>query len=533
MSKIIVRNTCILITDYNLGDCRMIENQFMIYDRITHNAYPFGMYYDEEYKVLFIPKVDISWVEKSLGIFDSTEYQRGCDEFDYIEGGVGLKYAPRDDDQKEALRFMTGAAEYSNYKNAKQLSVCLGTGKGKTYLAIAATAYYEMKSIIITYSVNWLNQWADRITEYTDIQKKDIKMINGSAAINKILKAKSSPKYKVYLVTHSTLSTYASANGWEAVGELFQKIRVGLKIIDEAHLNFANISMIDFFTNTFKTYYLTATPARSSEEENAIYNKYFKNVPYISLFDEEIDPHTRYIALKFNSHPSIYDVRECRNAYGLDRNKYIDYLTNQPEYEKLLTIILDLALKNEGKCLIYIGTNKAIAYTARWIKVHYPELYDNIGIFTTLVSKEEKEAQKEKKIILSTTKSAGAAMDIKGLKMTVVLNEPFKSHVLAQQSLGRTRDSDTFYIECVDIGFSQIRKYYYYKRPVFDKYALSCSDLPMRESELNARYERILAERGMDNEIPIPFISWGMNNIRLQFISWNIDDVKSQFINWN
>ena len=87
--------------------------------------------YDEEYKILFIPKVDISWVEKSLGIFDSTEYQRGCDEFDYIDGGVGLKYAPRDDDQKEALRFMTGVAEYSNYKNAKQLSVCLGTGKGK------------------------------------------------------------------------------------------------------------------------------------------------------------------------------------------------------------------------------------------------------------------------------------------------------------------------------------------------------------------------------------------------------------------
>ena len=521
MSKIIVRNTCIIITDYNLGDCRAIENQFTVYERITHNSYPFGMHYDEEYRMLFIPKIDVSWVEKMLGVFDDTEYQKKCDEFEYVKGGIGLKCAPRDDDQREALRFMTGAGEYEKYRNNKQLSVCLGTGKGKTYLAIATTAYYEMKSIIITYSVNWLNQWAERIMQYTDITSKDIKMINGSATINKLLKSKNTPKYKVYLVTHSTLNTYATANGWESVGELFKKIKVGLKIFDEAHLNFANISMIDFFTNTYKTYYLTATPARSSEDENIIYNKYFKNVPYISLFDEEIDPHTRYIALKFNSHPTIFDVRQCRNAYGLDRNKYIDYLTRQPVYEKLLRIILDLALKNEGKCLIYIGTNKAIAYTAKWIKSHYPELYNDVGIFTTLVSKEEKESQKDKKIILSTTKSAGVAMDIMGLKMTVVLNEPFKSHVLAQQSLGRTRADDTFYIECVDTAFPQIRKYYYYKRPIFDKYALSCSDLPMRDNELDARYDKIIAERNMIYNNPQPFINW--NNDKKPFIIWNTE----------
>ena len=521
MSKIIVRNTCIIITDYNLGDCKAIENQFTIYERITHSTYHFGMYYDEEYRMLFLPKVDISWIEKCLGIYDSTEYQRNSDEFEYIKDGVGLKYPPRDDDQREALRFMTGTGEYGKYKNSRQLSVCLGTGKGKTYLSIAAVSYYEMKSIIITYSVNWLNQWAERIMEYTDITSKDIKLINGSAAINKLLKSKKTPKYKIYLVTHSTLNTYATSNGWESIGELFKKIKVGLKIIDEAHLNFANISMIDFFTNTYKTYYLTATPARSSEDENIIYNKYFKNIPSISLFDEEIDPHTRYIALKFNSHPTIYDIKQCKNAYGLDRNKYIDYLTNQPVYEKLLRIILDLALKNKGKCLIYIGTNKAIAYTAKWIKCHYPELYNDVGVFTTLVPKEEKEAQKEKKIILSTTKSAGAALDIADLKMTVVLDEPFKSHVLAQQTLGRTRADETFYIECIDIGFSQIKRYYYYKRPIFDKYALSCSDLPMRDSELNARYDKIIAERSMINSTPQSFINW--KNDKQQFINWNVE----------
>ena len=112
-------------------------------------------------------------------------------------------------------------------------------------------------------------------------------------------------------------------------------------------------------------------------------------------------------------------------------------------------------------------------------------------------------------------------MDIDGMKVTVVLNEPFKSHVLAQQSLGRTRADNTFYIECVDIGFSQIKKYYYYKRPIFDKYALSCSDLPMRDSELNARYDKIIAERSMINSTPQSFINW--NNDKQQFINWNVE----------
>ena len=217
--------------------------------------------------------------------------------------------------------------------------------------------------------------------------------------------------------------------------------------------------MLDFYTNVFRTYYVTATPKRSDWREDRIYQISIKNIPFIDLFDENNDPHTDYIAIKWNSRPTQQQISMCRNMYGLDRNKYIDYLTNQPVYEKLLRIILDLALKNKGKCLIYIGTNKAIAYTAKWIKCHYPELYNDVGVFTTLVPKEEKEFQKDKKIILSTTKSAGAALDIADLKMTVVLDEPFKSHVLAQQTLGRTRADETSYTECIDIGFSQIKRY--------------------------------------------------------------------------
>ena len=491
MEKIIVKNSCIMITDYHKGECTKIENIFKIYDRISFKAYEFGSYYDEDNYILYLPRIDVWYLQRETGLAKSDVIiERTCDEYEYISG-LELKVAPRDDFQKEALRFCTGNGEYKQNAGMPQLGLSLTTGKGKTYVSIATASYYEMKTIVITYSVGWLEQWKERIKDYTNLSDRDIYMISGSASINRILKS-GKDDHKIYLVTHSTITTFANKYGWDKITQLFLNLKVGIKIIDEAHLNFVNVSMIDFFTNTFKTYYLTATPARSSEEENNIYGLYFKNVPSINLFDEEIDPHTKYIALKFNSHPSVYDIQECKNAYGLDRNRYIDYLTKRPVFDYILYVILDLAIKAGGKCLIYIGTNSAIKYTYHWINMHFPELSGDVGIFTTLVDKVQKEKEKDKRIILSTTKSAGAAMDIKGLKLTIVLDEPFKSHVLAQQSLGRTRDDNTYYIECVDMGFKQIIKYYNYKLPIFQKYALSCSEMPMRQEELEVRANIIL-----------------------------------------
>ena len=68
MSRIIVRNSSIVITDYELGSCLRIENCFYKYDMITHSKSPLGMYYDKETKCLCLPRgIDIWFVEKYIG----------------------------------------------------------------------------------------------------------------------------------------------------------------------------------------------------------------------------------------------------------------------------------------------------------------------------------------------------------------------------------------------------------------------------------------------------------------------------------
>ena len=147
-----------------------------------------------------------------------------------------------------------------------------------------------------------------------------------------------------------------------------------------------------------------------------------------------------------------------------------------------------MAQNKPGKHLFYIGTNEAILYVRDWIYKNFPELIGQVGIYTSIIPPDKKKQELDKKIILSTTKSAGAAMDIKGLVETVNLAEPFKSKLIAQQTLGRTRDDNTMYKDIVDNGFYYTKKFYDFKKPVFKKYASSCVEVNLRQEELEAKY---------------------------------------------
>lgn len=487
--------------NYDLGDCPPIENTFSVYSMTYHRKFPKGMIYDSENRKLFLPRgIDLGYLERmfqSEPVIDTS-----IDPIGDI-GQVLLKYKPRDEVQHEAIKFMLSMDQYWQNERHTMLSVNLNTGKGKTYCAIAVAAFLGLRSIVITDNISWLEQWEKFFLEYTDIKKDEIFLISGAPSLMKLFNRDIS-KYKVILSTHSTIKSIGDKQGWNKIKEFFSYCKIGVKFYDEAHLNFDNMFQIDCYSNTFLTYYLTATPSRSDAAENAIFQLYFKNVPKIVLFDKDEDPHTKYAAIKFNSHPTPLDISRCKNKYGLDRIEYVDYLVHNNRFKDLLLILVDMALRKKGRHLFYIGTNEAIIYVRDLIYEMYPCLIGHVGIYTSIIPTEQKQAELEKKIILSTTKSAGAAMDIKGLVETVNLAEPFKSNVLAQQTLGRTRDNNTIYKDIVDTGFFYTKKFYEAKRPVFNKYATECVEINLSDQELRDRAEKI-REQNESMVFPIIF----------------------------
>lgn len=496
-----VYNTCIQVHGYEINDCPEVQEMFTIYDKVLDQYTSKAMWYDVNTKVLTLPRsMDINWLANKLNTVPN--FHTSWDPYDeHLQ--INLRYQPRNDIQLKAIKFILGKGEYQDTLNYPQLGVNLNTGAGKTFVTIFASAYFGMRSIMITSSTGWIEQWRDRILEYTDTKPSEIYIITGKPSVAMILQGKVDiSKIKYFLASHQTLHSYATENGksedWSKITELFKKLRVGLKIYDEAHIMFDSIWKTDFYTNTKKTLYLTATPARSDKDEDVIYQETFRFMPKIDLFNGETDPHTRYISILYNSHPTQGQQWWCSNKYGFDRNKYCHFITTKEGKNylfKIITILMELIISTNSKTLIYIGTNNAIKVVYDYIIKNYPYMKDNIGIYTSIEkNKFIKEQQLDKMIILSTTKSCGAAIDIKGLKMTIVLAEPFKSQVLARQSLGRTRDKDTTYIEIVDVGFDACKGCYLSKKPVFEKYATSVEEIPFTRTVWDPTLQKNVAD---------------------------------------
>ena len=493
MAKIVVHRTYIAIEDYNLGDNKSLEYSLSIFDKTYHKFEHIGYNYDAANRILKIPRgVSVQKLENGFHSIAQVDYN--FTPYYNFATPIGLKYSPRDNDQLEAIKFIVGMGKYQINKKKSMLSLNLNTGKGKTYCTIASIAYMGLTSMVISPMSDLMDQWINFFIEYTDIDPKRIYRIAGSPSIDKLF-TRSPGSYDIYICSHDTLNSYGKNNGWQTVNELFAYLGIGVKVFDEAHLNFENMFAIDCSTHVYKTLYLTATMGRSDREEDQIFQTYFNGTPYIDLFHEDTDPHTSYIAIKYNSKPSPLDIEGCINGYGLKRYAYTNYVVDQPNFECILYILMEKIMKSKGKWLIYVGTNEAIIKVRDWIYTHYPSMVGLVGIYTSIVDPEVKANQLNKPIILSTTKSAGAAMDIKGLVKTVNLAEPFRSRVLAQQTLGRTRADKTQYLDIVDLGFDQTRRFYNFKKPIFNKYALDCKEIILSDRDLYREKERIEESR--------------------------------------
>ena len=484
-----LRNSALVAHNYHPRDNERLERMFSVYDKGRHVYKPLGIYYDAKNKDLYIPGgVQLYYAIPSFRRQDVIP-RIPPDPYDFI-GKVQLKAQPKDGRQKEAIRFCVGLGEYSRNRNLPQLSLNLHTGVGKTYVAIFTFAFYGIRTIMITSGADWLDQWRGELLNHTDLRDDEIYTLSGAPSIFKLLNGLKDPsKIRFYLCTHSTIYSWGKRYGWEAIRKLFQDLRIGIKVYDEAHLYFENICRIDFFTNCLKTYYLTATPLKSDFYQNKIYQRSFETVPKISLYDEEVDPHTRFLALKFNSHPTAFDIQQIAQAtqYGFSIINYVKYFSSKEVFYKLLHIVMIhcLAEMQPGdRMLIYIATNDAIMLAYRWLKYYYWNI--PIGIYTSLTPKQQKREQLDCTCILTTTKSAQALLNIANLKKIVLFAEPFNSEPMSIQVMGRARNQDTELIELVDYGFTRLVEWYKNKKyRVYQKYATECNEVTYSDHEIN------------------------------------------------
>ena len=472
-STFIVKHSSIVVPNYIPGSCQKLEENLSIWDDLYFRYKGVGFQYDEDSQTLYLPRgLDIGYLESLLNRRAEIDYNYNDEEHVTIR----LKTEPRNDIQQRSIAYLLGEGSKFGYTKTKsQLALTLQTGDGKSYCVVAALSFMRTKSLILTHVDNIKQQWISSFKQFTNIQEDYMLDIKGSKVIEKIMKMDGPLPWKVYFVNRKTFQSYAKKHGWDAVDEFIKKIKIGVKVFDEAHIEFETMMHIDFHTNVKKTFYLTANFERSDFKENKVFKLCFKNIPKFGTeASKEKDRHIVYVPVFFNSHPSLEDKMGVKGIKGwLDKNKYSDYLMKKDSFFEILDKALDmLKLEGESSRLLVLSSKIDSTY---YIESFLKEKYNgkDIGIYNSKIDDKVKEHVKaECDIISSTPKSMGTGTDIPELRYVINI-EPYSSAVQANQMAGRLRalqnGNKTFFFELIDEGFPEITRMYKKRLPVFKK----------------------------------------------------------------
>lgn len=470
--KIRVYHSHIEIFPYTLGENKILEKQLSIWIDAEYRYDPVGYYVMDD--TLYVPRgYNIYALEKQ---FNSTAFTiKECDEYKSFRG-VHMVLPPRDRIQEESIDFLSADGKFKNAVPYSQQALVLDTGDGKTYTCIHSIINLKMRAIIITHQDKIKNQWISSFLDKTDVPEDKLININGSGMITNIMKNKVEGYF--YFINHQTITSYAKSHGPEAIRDFFKKIKVGIKVFDEAHLSFKNVIRIDMFSNTKKTFYLTANFGRSDSKESALFKKAFSSVYKFGEETknyEEKRKHIIYVPVIYRSNPSMMHLQLASNMYGfsvLGFSKYALHLDPDKTMMRNFYQVFDIACNLEGKILVTVPKISDTEYMKSVIAKEYPHLNKTIATINSNNSKEENEDAKKADIICSTIKSCGTGVDIHGLRCIINL-EPFSSNITTNQLSGRLReyakDKDTYFFDFIDIGFSVCERQYKTKLKLLKK----------------------------------------------------------------
>ena len=479
MTFIKAKHTSIIIPNYNLGDSIQLEHSLSVWNESYYKYDNKGFYYNKDTKELLLPRgLDLGYLEKIFNLNVDIDFKP--DPYEIVS--YRLKVEPRDDIQRKSICFLIGEDEFSYTKKYSQLALNLQTGEGKSFCVIAALSFMRTKAIIFTHVNALKKQWIKEIKKFTDVTDSFICNIISGNVIKNILKTDKLP-YKIYLVNHRTINNFGEKHGWEKITELFQKIKVGVKVYDEAHFEFDNIIKTDLHTNTKKTIYLTANFERSNFKENKLFNLCFKNIAkYGTETRHERRKHIVYLGLLFNSKPDIVNQASIKKRHGFDKNTYIDYQIKKGKIFDVLFYIMYYFHDKEGKMLVLSSKIESTEIISDYLKKEFPE--KTIGVFNSTISEIDKVKALECDIISSTPKSLGTGLDIPDLRF-IIMTEPYSSSITANQTSGRLRELSpeiyTFFIELVDTGFNKVHSMYKSRMKIFKQKCVKLVQLKYTE----------------------------------------------------
>lgn len=447
-----------------------------------------GYIYDEDEDVIYFHRgVDIEYLRRLLININVTMHE--YDEFDNMKFEFEEVMPPRDDYQKDIIDFFKGVNGHANSYARNQLLLPAGTGTGKTFTSSYAACNIGMKTIIIVHRSNLIKQWYTTLTNMHGVPSKSIHILNTKDLCDAALNRHSCDA-DIYILTHATFRVAVKTiQSFKIASNIFKNLKIGLKIIDECHLEFGNIVLIDMLTNVYKSFYLSATPARSNKDEQSIYKYVFSNTLYYrrsELSKETIIPRKwvsyNTIALNSNLNPNVYryKVNRGKSMNAISYGKFVIKTDKKQTHFKCIRDLLrDLFSKDDkSKVIVFVPlielTEELQFFLSTQLSYDETFAYDlSIRTMTSKNSASEKEYAKKADVIVTTIQSCGTGVDLPGLT-GVICASPFASAVTAEQVFGRLRycGKVCYYYDIVDKSVPADNYFWKARKKVFEHLAL-------------------------------------------------------------
>ena len=347
----------------------------------------------------------------------------------------------------DTLKLSVKSIEYVGKHEAQCISVSDPSGlyitddfivTHNTACAIRSSMRINKPTLIICSGLQ--EQWLESFLKITKLKEDDIFTIQGHPSIVKLFK--NEKRYKVYIASIETLRSwiYNEEGTYEDVPtytQFLEKCEIGVKVVDEFHLNFNAIAAIDFRSNVEHNIYLSATPERSDKNANRIFNIVFPKtvIDNDSIWEKYVN------ATMYAYHLDLPPRARVSSKFGYSHSKYESIITSYDDmsleyFRSIIKPIIDSHYFNKftsGKLLILTQTIRMAEVLAGYIKYYYPQKDTR-----TYLSSDPESNLKEADIIVSTPKSAGVGTDIKEL-VCMINTVSVSSEPLVKQMFGRLR----------------------------------------------------------------------------------------------
>ena len=357
--------------------------------------------------------------------------------------------------------------------DSKNTSKFIGmqTGFGKGMVTMVGAAHYN-KTIALVLRPMFIHKWVQDLQMYLDIKPEQIMVIQGGTQLKTLLELKKQNQIsdiKVFIFSNKTIQMWLKeyAEYKEDVRdmgygitpeELFPFLNVGLRIVDEVHMDFHLNFKIDLFTHVPKSISLSAT---LENKDPFLVQMYELAYPISMRYKSPpLEKYSTARCVLYHINNALYTkIRSTEHgSSSYSHNAFEDFIMKNPQrlenYLKLIKYITQISFmddyKEPEKLVIFAYKKEMCTLIVSYLHKHYPKLD-----IRRYVAEDPKENMYEPVIRVTTLGSGSTAHDVPRLKTAImtVNVESLQSNIQAFGRLRKISDLQTrfFYFICADV----------------------------------------------------------------------------------